>query len=555
MKRTDKLIVSCLALAATTLSVSAQQTFEKIAFMGDNVEINGQGLGWNASSPVVVEINPQTGNFEFTARFTTERSLWQMYTDAIGVEDWGALKASIYTPNFYSAFSDMDTEPEDLAVNVGGVECFNKSYLTECIGKKVIVYSDPDGGFWVGGTNLPVFCKIILSGDLTEMTVESAKIEQPETGYPENLWIYGDATPGGWDLEKATPMTNLGNGIYRYIGELKSGEPGVLQIYAENPSVCGPDAKAYGPAEPQTITCWGVSDKNLSYYESRPGTCYYQIQAGQTNNYVLTVDVVNNTISVLFDNLYFVGEPSDWQFKHMESVGYRTFSYKGYFAANKSFLFTATEGWDAKIASGTGDISFGLADFSDNTMALGSQAAIRNTYEGYYVLTVDLDKNTLYTRTYNPDPIEKLFVLCNGKYNEMTAQQDGTYIWVGTPDKDFVVTPGNNTYPCYMPGQENLTVPATGISNGKMIFNTTAANNVDTKWVIGTPELYTVKVNPSAMTINVEKGDATGVNTVMNDNSDAPVDFYDLMGRKIQNPEKGIYIRVQGGTAKKVFIQ
>lgn len=555
MRQVYRHLACCLTLAASVLPVSAEGTFERIAFMGDNVEINGKAIGWDATEPAVVEINPATGNFEFTARFTRKRSLWQMYTDAIGENDWGALKQSIYTPNIYSAFSDMDPEPEDIVVTEDGVDCFNINYLPAAVGKTVPVYFDPDGGFWVGGgSDLTTTQKysLVISGDLSEMTIVSVETEEVKTDYPANLYLLGDATPGGWD--KATPMENLGDGIYQYVGELKAGDPGALQIYAEDPAICGPDAMAYGPAEPQTISSWGVSNSNLKFYETgRPAGCYYQVQEGETNDYVLTVDVVNKSIRVLVDNLYFVGVPTDWNFAQMEKEGNRVFTYKGHFAPGSAFCFTATQSWGTKVAPGL-DANFGLAKFTDNTLMLGSQCAMSNIYDGYYAVTADLNNFTLTTRTYNPDPIEKLYVANNGSYSEMTKRSDGLYVYVGNIGGDFTITPKTEAYPCYMPAEEILSIPEDGIANSEMMFNIIEANNVNNKWSIGESGKYTVKVNPADMTISVEKGNTTGIDSIGVDEGTSSAVFYDLTGRKVQNPVKGIYIKVQGSTAQKVVM-
>ena len=174
MKQIHKNLLCTLSLAASLLPASAEGTFEKIAFMGDNVEINGSAIGWDATDPAVVDVNPATGKFEFTARFTRQRSLWQMYTDAIGENDWGTLKQSIYTPNMFVAFSDMDPEPADIVINDGGVDCFNIKYLSEAVGQTVPVYPDPDGGFWVGGGSSLTTDKVFsfeISADLSEMKI------------------------------------------------------------------------------------------------------------------------------------------------------------------------------------------------------------------------------------------------------------------------------------------------------------------------------------------------------------------------------------------------
>ena len=56
------------------------------------------------------------------------------------------------------------------------------------------------------------------------------------------------------------------------------------------------------------------------------------------------------------------------------------------------------------------------------------------------------------------------------------------------------------------------------------------------------------------MTVSVDKGNTTGIDFIGVDEENGSAVFYDLTGRKVQNPENGIYIRVQGSTAQKVVI-
>ena len=87
-----------------------------------------------------------------------------------------------------------------------------------------------------------------------------------------------------------------------------------------------------------------------------------------------------------------------------------------------------------------------------------------------------------------------------------------------------------------------------------MAYNATAANNLNNSWSIGESGKYTVKVNPADMTVSVDKGNTTGIDFIGVDEENGSAVFYDLTGRKVQNPENGIYIRVQGSTAQKVVI-
>lgn len=49
-------------------------------------------------------------------------------------------------------------------------------------------------------------------------------------------------------------------------------------------------------------------------------------------------------------------------------------------------------------------------------------------------------------------------------------------------------------------------------------------------------------------------GGTTGVDSVIDADSDAPVRYYNLQGVEIKNPAPGVYIRVQGSRSSKVVI-
>ena len=46
-----------------------------------------------------------------------------------------------------------------------------------------------------------------------------------------------------------------------------------------------------------------------------------------------------------------------------------------------------------------------------------------------------------------------------------------------------------------------------------------------------------------------------GVEFIGMDNADAPAEYYNLQGMKVNNPEKGIYIVRQGRKASKVVLK
>ena len=47
----------------------------------------------------------------------------------------------------------------------------------------------------------------------------------------------------------------------------------------------------------------------------------------------------------------------------------------------------------------------------------------------------------------------------------------------------------------------------------------------------------------------------TAINDINVDNVDAPVEYYNLQGVRVYNPENGLYIRRQGNTVTKVLVK
>lgn len=174
-----------------------------------------------------------------------------------------------------------------------------------------------------------------------------------------------------------------------------------------------------------------------------------------------------------------------------------------------------------------------------------------NATPGYYVITVDMKNLTLTTSTYNPNPVEALYVNIGDEYKAMNRQDDNTYKWTGELSTEgFVITPGKTAYPCYMPIVESQAVPAT---DAKMLYNTSADNGVNNKWVVAEAKSYNVIVNPEAMTVSIDENVNTGIESIESANTDAPIEYYDLFGRRVRKPTNGLYIRVQGGKASKVI--
>lgn len=80
-----------------------------------------------------------------------------------------------------------------------------------------------------------------------------------------------------------------------------------------------------------------------------------------------------------------------------------------------------------------------------------------------------------------------------------------------------------------------------------MTLRTTEALN--TGWGIKVRDLkvYGSKAKPTST--------STGVENIAADNADAPLEYYDLNGQRVDNPAPGIYIRRQGSDVTKIVIR
>lgn len=192
--------------------------------------------------------------------------------------------------------------------------------------------------------------------------------------------------------------------------------------------------------------------------------------------------------------------------------------------------------------------------------------------------------------TYNFTDITKL----DPAYDPEEAEADGTTgnVMFKTNDVVFKAGPvtlvgegtGNNrlyysssakawSYRIYR--NTTVTIAATGeITLNAVVFETATSNYAtalgNANFSVGTydkssktlslPEgTKSVVITPSATTgfnaINVYYNDPSGVNDIVVDEANAPVEYYNLQGVRVANPENGLYIRVQGKKATKVLVK
>ncbi len=141
----------------------------------------------------------------------------------------------------------------------------------------------------------------------------------------------------------------------------------------------------------------------------------------------------------------------------------------------------------------------------------------------------------------------------------------------GEATTDCRIWAGSAAYDLRTYTNSTITITATGAAISKIVFEGSkigdtyvTADNGTISGKIWTPAesdkvssvVFTATKTTNINTISVDyKLEAGLEDLIISDDVNAPVEFYNLQGVKIANPENGFYIRVQGGKATKVLVK
>ena len=96
--------------------------------------------------------------------------------------------------------------------------------------------------------------------------------------HPGRLYLIGDATPGGWNLNEAALMLTVSDGVYEWVGDLSAGELKFLETPNWMPS--------YGPVTNGGTLASGVMVKRVEELQENDNK--YMVSAGR---YSLRIDL------------------------------------------------------------------------------------------------------------------------------------------------------------------------------------------------------------------------------------------------------------------------
>lgn|SRR5574344_584188 len=200
---------------------------------------------------------------------------------------------------------------------------------------------DKFGG--VIGSSTTIDARIIASiPDISDIQTSSVSFPAiPYQAVTSTLYLIGDATPNGWSADNPTALTRSDNGKFTWSGKLKSGHFKFITTLGK------------------FLPSYNRSANGGVFLRSSDAAPDDQWTITEAHAYKVAVDLLDSTIELTqieetapaFDNLYFVGNPTGWNFVKMtkDPLDSYLFRYGRYFESGKGgeFKFGTAEGsWE-----------------------------------------------------------------------------------------------------------------------------------------------------------------------------------------------------------------
>lgn len=179
----------------------------------------------------------------------------------------------------------------------------------------------------------------VAGNDADQQTATCKFTVTPYEPVTETLYLIGDATPNGWSADNATEMVRIDNGIFTWTGTLK---PGSFKFIV-NKGEFIPSYNNNGHGGLVYRTSFDQPDETFSIEEEKN----YKVDVNLLNMSVTFVETTGTALP--FDQIYFVGETTDWGFVLMNQDPLDSFLFRigWFFDAKSEFKFGTSDGsWE-----------------------------------------------------------------------------------------------------------------------------------------------------------------------------------------------------------------
>lgn len=362
-----------------------------------------------------------------------------------------------------------------------------------------------------------------LRFDLRNWTMSASFVGEPDAPVIEPivadaLYIVGDATPDGWNIDAPTQLEKKSDYIYVYEGPLATGE---LKACIETGSWDAPFIRPN--TDGVKINKAGVVD-NAFVYAAAPDNKWRVEEAGI---YRLTFDLAQWTITAEYTGdytparkLYLIGDATEggWSWDAATEIvegADGKFTWEGELGRG-NFKASFTKDFSAEFyrpAVAGCEVSTSGAASSQMVLTTDPDDQWLVTVAGNYRLTFDVDAMT-FTAVYldgdvTPEPLYMIGTATAGGWSLDDATeiapvsgQEGVYSWTGHLNvgtfkackvKDF-------SAPFYRPSSSSCNVSEAGVTANDMVFTT----EPDDQWNVLTEGTYQLTLDTNSMTINVK---------------------------------------------------
>lgn len=427
----------------------------------------------------------------------------------------GELKLCLTTGSWDAPF----IRPEVNGTEIGKTDISNAKFAMHA--------GDPDDKWRVAAAGT-----YRLTFDLRNWTMSTAFLAEPEAPskepiLAENVFMVGDATPAGWNIDAPTQLTRQSQYIFIYEGTLAAGE---MKAYTQSGDWGAPAIRpTFGGCK---IGRSGVESADF-IYTTGPDDKWQIEEAGQ---YRLTFDLEHYTLAAEYlgeipaqtntpieaEAVYIVGDatPNGWSIDaptQLTKQSQYIFVYEGELVPGELKACTQTGDWGVPFIRptfGGCKISLSGVENAEFTFTANPDDKWQVTEAGQYRLTFDLEHWTLKAEalsTKQPLEAENVYIVGDATPNgwsidsptQLTKQSQYVFVYEGhltSGELKACIQTGSWDVPFIRPAYANCKVTKSGVESPDFVFTT----GPDDKWRVDEEADYRLTFDLEHWTLKVE---------------------------------------------------
>lgn len=428
----------------------------------------------------------------------------------------GELKLCLTTGSWDAPF----IRPEVNGTEIGKTDISNAKFAMHA--------GDPDDKWRVAAAGT-----YRLTFDLRNWTMSTAFLAEPEAPskepiLAENVFMVGDATPAGWNIDAPTQLTRQSQYIFIYEGTLAAGE---MKAYTQSGDWGAPAIRpTFGGCK---IGRSGVESADF-IYTTGPDDKWQIEEAGQ---YRLTFDLEHYTLAAEYlgeipaqtntpieaEAVYIVGDatPNGWSIDaptQLTKQSQYIFVYEGELVPGELKACTQTGDWGVPFIRptfGGCKISLSGVENAEFTFTANPDDKWQVTEAGQYRLTFDLEHWTIKAEPLSGKEAlqaENVYIVGDATPNgwsidaptQLTKQSEHVFVYEGNLSKGELkacLQTGSWDVSFIRPAFANCKIDKNGVESPDFVFTASP----DDKWRVEEEGRYRLTFDLKSWTLKAEK--------------------------------------------------